>query len=168
LSSHWDQIGQIIEIVISLKPRGILDIGPGRGKYGVLFCEYLREWAEQDVIVDAVANEPIWCRHAYHEVYRGDALEVLPHLTKNYNLVTIIDVIEHLKVEDGQKLLRLAAGRGEKILLTTPKDASKCGEHKSEWAPGMVGKALMTVRYRTYEHPRAWIMLIDGELRLKP
>jgi hypothetical protein len=167
LSSHWDQIPQIIEIVMKLKPRGILDIGPGRGKYGVLFCEYLREWAEQDVIVDAIADEPIWCRHAYHEVWRGNALEILPRLTKNYHLITIIDVIEHLKREDGEKLLFLARKRTEQILLVTPKDASKCGDHKSEWTPGMVngrGIPLSDV----YPHPRAWIMLIPGELRLKP
>jgi hypothetical protein len=167
LSSHWDQIPQIIEIVMQIKPRGILDIGPGRGKYGVLFCEYLREWAEQDVIVDAIADEPIWCRHAYHEVWRGNALEILPRLTKNYHLITIIDVIEHLKREDGENLLRFAAKRGEKILLTTPKDASRCGDHKSEWTVGMVKKVIGNT-VDVFPHPRAWIMLIDGELRLKP
>jgi hypothetical protein len=167
MSSHYDQIGQIIEIVMKLKPRGILDIGPGRGKYGVLFCEYMREWAEIDVIVDAIAAEPIWCRHAYHDVYRGDALEILPRLTRNYNLVTIIDVVEHLKVEDGKTLLLLAVKRGEKVLVTTPKDASKCGDHKSEWTWGMVAK-LLNRSVQVFAHPRAWIMLIDGELRLKP
>lgn len=105
MSSHWDQITPIIQIIMELKPRGILDIGPGRGKYGVLFSEYLREWAEQDVTVDAIADEPIWCRHAYHEVWRGDAREILPRISKNYHLITMIDVIEHMPREDGAKLL---------------------------------------------------------------
>lgn len=166
MSSHWDQLTPIIGIIMQLKPRGILDIGPGRGKYGVLFCEYLREWAEQDVIVDAVADEPIWCRHAYHEVWRGNALDILPRMTKNYHLVTIIDVIEHLKREDGELLLRLAAKRTERILLVTPKDTSKCGDHKSEWSWGMVAK-IFGKSVQVFSHPRAWIMLIGGELKLK-
>ena len=166
MSSHWDQITPIIQIIMELKPRGILDIGPGRGKYGVLFSEYLREWAEQDVTVDAIADEPIWCRHAYHEVWRGDAREILPRISKNYHLITMIDVIEHMPREDGAKLLSEARKHAEKILLVTPKDASKCADHKSEWTPGMVEKATHE-KPVCFSHSRAWIMLINGGINLK-
>jgi hypothetical protein len=150
---------------MKLKPRGVLDVGPGRGKYGVLICEYLREWANQDVVVDAVAFEPIWCRHAYQEVYRGSALEVLPRMWKVYHLILLIDVVEHFTEAEGERLLKLCAARGQQILITTPKDASRCYQHKSTWTPDEVSKVLLGHAMEVFDHPRAWIMLVKGDVK---
>ena len=43
-SSQYRQISKIMDLVITLKPNSILDIGAGFGKYGLLCREYLELW----------------------------------------------------------------------------------------------------------------------------
>ena len=43
-SSQYYHISKIMEMIISLNPNSILDIGSGYGKFGVLCREYLELW----------------------------------------------------------------------------------------------------------------------------
>lgn len=97
------------------KPTSVLDVGPGFGKYGVIFREHLdirkRRYAKQDwqTRIDCVE---VWedyitplHRHVYDRVIVGDIREVAPDLD-TYDLVIMSDVLEHMVVEEGAWLLR--------------------------------------------------------------
>ncbi len=43
-SSQHYHISKIMDLIIALKPKSVLDIGAGYGKYGVLCREYLELW----------------------------------------------------------------------------------------------------------------------------
>jgi len=45
-TGFYHQIPLIIEIVRTLSPRSILDVGVGFGKYGFLLREYMELWDE--------------------------------------------------------------------------------------------------------------------------
>ncbi len=45
-SSHFGQLNEIVELIKLSKPKSVLDIGVGFGKYGVLAREYLELWDE--------------------------------------------------------------------------------------------------------------------------
>lgn len=123
-------------------PQSVLDIGCGRGKYGLLCREYLEDWNGGERIIDAVEAFPPYVtdliRGIYDHVYIGDASEVLVTTPMRYDLYLLIDVLEHFSKEDGHKLLDLCKGD---ILVATPKQVREQGAvngneyeiHKSQW-----------------------------------
>jgi hypothetical protein len=43
-TSHPSQLNEILEVVLKTRPRSVIDVGVGFGKYGVLCREYLEFW----------------------------------------------------------------------------------------------------------------------------
>lgn len=134
-SSHSQQINEIVEILLRLKPERILDVGVGFGKYGVLIREQLDlwdgagksseeygKWKRRVDGVEAYA-EYLTPLHSfiYDEIFIGDARLVVPALRGPYDLVLLIDVIEHLSREDGEKLMRDLLKISRNVLVSTPK-----------------------------------------------
>jgi len=148
----------VISVVLQLRPKSILDVGIGFGKWGYIFREY----------TDIVASELDPPRYAkagwktriegiegyeaylhdghkfiYDRIHVGDALEVLPKLGR-YDLIFFGDVIEHFPLAQGKGLLREALGHAAHcVLLTTPKYETQQGavcqnpleKHRSLWKP---------------------------------
>jgi hypothetical protein len=166
-SSFSSQIPVIIWMLQSLRPRTILDVGKGLGKYGFLAHEYLglderrrpdprRTIAEQSrVILDAVECNPdfMWPHIAqiYTNVFSGRIEELYPELPA-YELVLMCDVIEHLKKEDGHRVLRYFLSQNSTIIVSTPRRffqqelyESADEHHLSFWGPAdfrMTGAAM--------------------------
>ena len=115
-SEHW-QIPKVVDSIARVRPRSVLDVGAGYGKYGLLAREFGH--AEQ---VDALdVNTPRF--PVYDRVFLGDlkAIDtILPLGGPRYDLILFIDVIEHLEKADGWRALAALAARGEQILVTTP------------------------------------------------
>jgi len=114
-SSRYDLIPVVLNVVTQLKPKSILDVGIGFGKYGVLFREYLDLW-KQDcstvhyrstklIGVEAFEeyNNPIYW--VYDEIHFANIIEILDKLPA-VDLLFLGDVIEHFTKEDGRKLLK--------------------------------------------------------------
>jgi len=111
MPSSWpSQISPIMNIVLAMAPRTILDIGPGFGKYGVLCREYLdivpgsRSSSTypppRRVTIDCIEAWPDYISpihsYVYDDVYVGDARAVLPDLGAGaYDLAPFVDVLEH-------------------------------------------------------------------------
>ena len=150
-TSHFMQLGTIVEAMVTLNPRAILDIGVGFGKYGVLAREYLdvsdgrdayRDWKRRIDGVEAF-GEYLTPLHdfIYDEVFIGNATAVVPGLARRYDLVLLVDVIEHLTKEEGVKLLRDCLAVSRNVLISTPSDFIEQHEHfgnvhevhKSHW-----------------------------------
>lgn len=134
-TSFSDQFPSVIHILTRLKPRSVLDIGKGFGKYGFLIHEYcgidpkkapnpsmtLRQ--QSTIVVDAVDINRDYdfphLSHLYSTVHIGDILQLYPKLP-NYDLILMADVIEHLPKESAKEMLRAFIAKGSRVLVTTP------------------------------------------------
>ncbi len=139
-SSRPEYIPDVLKLVMQRDPQSVLDIGCGRGKYGLLCREYLQDWNGGERRIDAVEAFVPYITQVqqaiYDRVYFGDALTALPK--EPYDLYLLIDVLEHFSTEDGHKLLDSCKGD---VLVVTPHVVSEQGAvngneyetHRSAW-----------------------------------
>jgi len=157
-SSRPNTIPTVIHLVRQLKPKSILDVGVGFGKWGHLFREYTDiNDAEKDparyqrrnwrVRIDGIEGHAAYLtpphRFYYDAVHIGDARVLIRKLPR-YDLVFLGDVIEHLEKSDGSRLLRDAVRKANKaVVVTTPKYETnqpdlcrnELERHRSLWSP---------------------------------
>jgi SAM-dependent methyltransferase len=137
-SSSPYQLNEIAELIVLTRPHSVLDVGIGFGKYGFLAREYLELWDGRNRYddwqhrIDGIEVFPRYVgslqRAIYDEIYLGDALEILPRLDHHYDLVLLIDVLEHLPEEKGVALLDAARRVGRDLIVSTPRDIGHQGE----------------------------------------
>jgi hypothetical protein len=142
-TSDFAPIPAVMSIVCSLKPRSICDVGVGCGKYGLLFREGLdlhdceaSEWQgslfKGQLRLDGVevygnylgpVQEAI-----YDHIYVGDIRHLVENL-EEYDLFTLIDVLEHFETEEGVEVLnRLRAKARIGVLVVTPVEPCRQGK----------------------------------------
>jgi hypothetical protein len=156
-SSRPNIIPTVIHLLRQLKPRSILDVGVGFGKWGHLFREYtdINE-AERDpsrygrknwqVRIDGIEGHAAYLtemhRYLYNDIYVGNASEIFKELP-NYDLIFMGDIIEHLEMETGRQLLGAAVEKSRKaVIVSTPKYetaqtdlcANELERHRSLWS----------------------------------
>lgn len=150
-TSHPSQLNEIIGLVMTLDPRSVLDVGVGFGKYGVLIREYLELWDGRERYhewtrrIDGIEifDRYLTPLHAfvYDTVHVGNAADVLPTIATRFDLILLIDVIEHFTREDGLRFLDLCISRARNVIISTPKDMGGQSEafqnphetHRSQW-----------------------------------
>jgi len=140
-SCRPEVIPSVLYQLMELKPGTILDVGAGHGKWGVLCDEYLRYWSNIVPQIDAVEVHGAYESHAYgvyREVFQCDVMSMVGRgLLGKYDLVLLVDVIEHLSKEGGMRLL----GECKGYLVSTPNYWSEQGacfgneheRHVSQW-----------------------------------
>ena len=124
-TSHPFQIETIVRVVMHLSPKAIMEIGPGMGKYGVLFREYLDVWGGESsgtrTKIDCCEVFPDYIspchRHVYDNVIVGNVTDVE---IKGYDLVVIIDVLEHLDLQQAGMLIRRILESNTYFLVSVP------------------------------------------------
>lgn len=147
-SSFSSQINAIIHICQRLQPKTVLDIGKGYGKYGFLLHEYLgvaqdqkidtyKKLKDQSAIqIDCVEVDPDLflphLDHFYHKVIEGNILEIYSGLPA-YDLVIMIDIIEHIPKEPALKILKHFLSLKSNILVATPIDFFEQNRNQSEY-----------------------------------
>lgn len=130
----------IVRQAMKWRPKTVLDVGIGFGKYGLLLREYLELWGEGvdryvahferanwrtkivGIEIFAKLIQP-WHQHIYDETHVGDALDLVPALGKaqgKFDMILIADMIEHVTKDRGLKLIELSKAAGKRILITTP------------------------------------------------
>lgn len=131
----------ILHLAWEVKPARVLDVGPGFGKGGLLLREYVG--CPPIFQIDAVESWEPYVNgrlHAiYDEVIQGDVLEMTDDELARYDLVMMIEVIEHLEKEDGLELLDRIPGY---VIVCTPRDFFQNPEaemippekHRSHWS----------------------------------
>jgi hypothetical protein len=149
-SSQHFQISKIMDIIIALKPSSVLDVGAGFGKYGVLCREYLDLWdgKQQYTFESRIDAVEVFSRYitplhqfVYNNVYTENILALVNKLDFGYDLVLLIDVLEHLKKDDGVMLVTKLLSKNNGILISTPKNPSPQKDafeniyetHRSKW-----------------------------------
>ena len=134
-SSFVEQIPTIIRLIQSLGPKRVLDIGKGFGKYGFLIHEYVgidnlkridpsKTLAElSNLKIDAVeADKDLMLPHLnqiYTTTFAGDVTKIYKDLP-SFELVLMIDVIEHLDKGSAVEVLKYFLELNTNILIATP------------------------------------------------
>lgn len=131
-SSQPYQIPKVLECIVAANPASLLDIGVGFGKYGFLAREYLEVWDHTKPYsrftrrIDGIEIFPEYLTplHSfiYDEVFEGNATDVVPTLERSYDLVLVIDVLEHFPPDEGRKLLQTLLERNRAVLVSVPRD----------------------------------------------
>jgi hypothetical protein len=121
-----------MELILFTSPESILDVGVGFGKYGFLSREYLELWngkgkyCDWRIRIDGIEAckdylTPVH-RFIYNDIYIGNAIDILPNLEAKYELILLIDVLEHFEYDQGILLLNQCASIGKNIIVSTPHD----------------------------------------------
>lgn len=98
----------IVAMVAELEPNSVLDVGPGCGKYGLLLREYVR----RDLRIVAVeaerryAHELPWVSCLYDDVWWENVTAMERAAFDGFDVVLMIDVLEHLSRDEGERLLQ--------------------------------------------------------------
>ena len=186
-SSFPNQIPSIIFLLQKLKPSTVLDIGKGFGKYGFLIHEYVGidnqkrinsklSLAEQSNIkIDAIeVDEDLILPHLnqiYSNIFFGDVFEVYENLSQ-YELILMIDVIEHLDKKKALAMLNHFLAKGSKIIIATPLSyfqqelyESEYEHHISHWVVNDF-KKLGYVQYQKFESGAIYL-LSNQELKIR-
>ena len=172
-SSDFEQIETIIRLIRVADPRAVLDIGVGFGKYGVLTREYLEVWTGTGEYgrwqrrIEGVEAFPKYLTplhdYIYDRIHVGSALEIVPNLTGPFDLILLIDVIEHFSEDEGERLIAACERIGRNVLIATPRtfyeqDAvyeNPYEEHRSHWTrQRLTGNAGFSLRAG-----RSWIVV---------
>lgn len=155
-TSTFHHVHLVCHWVSELRPRSVLDVGVGFGKWGHLFREVLdisasgTDPARYDrpnwqARIDGIEGYPQYLtemhRFLYNEIYVGDMCRVLPTLGK-YDVIFAGDVIEHVEKAQGQQFLRDALDHAnEAVVVSTPAYETQQGAaagndfevHRSQW-----------------------------------
>jgi|GEM_PF-5053578 len=147
--SYEDNIPTILSLVKG--KRNILDIGSGIGKYGLLLREqYLSSQAENgslqpidDIRIDCCEYTPyFYCRQdhrfIYNNHYHKSMFELSDEALNQYEIVLLIDVIEHWDKKVVQEFLKRIK---VPVLISTPKETvmyqdefyGDKAHHKTQW-----------------------------------
>ncbi len=128
-TSSPDQINEIMQLILRLKPESILDIGIGFGKYGFLCREYLDGHFGNDSAsnhrkrIDGIEiNEkyvtPLQ-KQIYDDIHVGQARDIIPKLDSYYDVILLINILEYLSHEDGLELINMCRKRGRNVIIST-------------------------------------------------
>ena len=154
-SSYFEAIPYILSEVVRANPQSVLDVGVGFGKYGVLLRELLEVRNERyhkstwRVRIDGVEVYPEYRNalhdYVYDEIYYGDIREVVTRsMHRAYDVILLIDVLEHFSKEDGLALIQRLLERVAKcLIISTPLYPAPQGtylgnpheNHRSRWHP---------------------------------
>jgi hypothetical protein len=117
-----------MDYVVRLRPKTVLDVGPGYGKWGLLIREALdfmdgrHEPEDFTVTIDGLEafeyKSPLhdW---VYSSIRQGDVTVVADELPP-YDLVMMGDVIEHITKEEGLRVLRSLLAKSRNVIISTP------------------------------------------------
>lgn len=132
-SSFVDSVPPIIKLLVELEPRHVLDVGPGWGKYGLMCREYLPTLLSLTALEvpegrylpgsqGRVLSLAGYLQEAiYDHVVIEDVRSCVGGVFSDFDLVLMIDIIEHMTLCDGHQVLDAMQGAGCRVLVSTPK-----------------------------------------------
>lgn len=141
--STYLQISPILDQTVKLHPKTILDVGCGLGIYGALSRVYLegdniydREnlaWNKKEnwkIKIDCIEGFDRYItdlhRFVYNEIFISDAKKILHDFKdRSYDLVLAVDILEHLRKEEGALFIKELARIGKNVIVATPAEFIK-------------------------------------------
>lgn len=155
-TSNWNSISPILELIMDIepRPRRVLDVGLGYGKYGMLCREYLTYWddhlavasSKRQLLIDGIEAFPEYIgelqRAIYDHIYIGEANQVLRDIADNsYDLLLAIDILEHMDEVVGAGFIQQCQRISSVCIISTPvlfapqegKWGNPYEEHQAAW-----------------------------------
>ena len=129
-TSELSNLSPIMRAICAINPKSVLDLGIGCGKYGALCREYLdfsfgrikrEDWQAKICGIEAWPNyqNPLW--DCYTEVGVGDFMDPYHYSGyKGWDLVLMIDSLEHVDKEQGTKFLEMLLESNHYVLISCP------------------------------------------------
>ncbi len=131
-TSSIGAIDIILRQILDIRPKTVLDVGIGLGKYGFLIRNYYEDvinnvYKKEDFKCDITGIEiydgyknPVW-EWAYNRVLIVNAIEYFDKLDSNYkyDLILCCAVIEHFYKDDALKLIKKFIQHGNNIIVET-------------------------------------------------
>jgi predicted O-methyltransferase YrrM len=161
-----DTLEYISKILVDIKPRRILEIGTAIGYSAICFSKYLSE----DGRIDTIEIEALRVEEALNNIDRvgildkirvleGDALDILPHISEEYDII-FIDAAKGKYLEFFEHALRLCKVGGYIIadnVLYKGMVQGDYNKHKQRTAVNKLRSFIDTV----LENPKLESKLID-------
>lgn len=152
-TSNWQNIPFCVEVLITVAPRRVLDVGVGFGRWGMVVREFCENWFGRELPSDwEIHVEGIeafaeciadYHRGFYDQIHVADAREILPSLLEErWDMVIFGDVLEHFAKEESVGFLGGAIQSSIYVLVNVPlgagwAQAGKYGNpfecHLSDW-----------------------------------
>lgn len=140
-SSFVDSVPSVMKLLIDSAPSRVVDIGPGYGKYGLMAREYLGDKLLVLDCVEVKEGRLVTQDAIYDQVFEADARTLPGDFWEGYDIALLVDVIEHMTIEEGLELLRLLRSSGCWVILSTPKifeeqhdEGNPFEDHVSLWS----------------------------------
>ena len=167
--------GYAAELIGRLRPRTILDVGPGVGTYGRMVRELFEVEQLDAVEIWAPYIEQYQLREIYDSVLVCD---IRFWQTLSYDLVILGDVLEHLSFDDALKLWRRLSEQAGAVLLSIPIVHYPQGIHEDnpfethlveDWSTSMILEHLGGIReYREFGDTGAFLAVFRGVSTIEP
>lgn len=130
-SSSLKHVRLVTDTTLALKPRSIVDLGMGTGKYGYVLREQHDlarvHWGENQWRLRLVGVEaykpyitPI-ARAVYDEIVVSDAAEYLHRPGEEFDVALALDVLEHFEPDAGEEFIAAALRRARHVMIVTPR-----------------------------------------------
>lgn len=140
-------ISPVMEKVLKLKPKRVLDIGIGFGKWGSLVREYTDVWdwrfyqSEWTVWIEGIEphiayRSPNW--FMYNHIHSCKVQDVLYSLSR-YDLVMFLEVLEHIEKKEGLSVLKDIMSHTNNLIVSFCNNDqhdvrdNKLEDHISKW-----------------------------------
>lgn len=149
-SSSNLQLSLITDWINKLQPKKVLDIGVGNGRYGFLCRDILDtpfDTAPKRIRLEGIEGFEKYVtdihRLLYDKIYFGDCLQLIDEMKDDYDLILLIDVIEHLDKDEGKLFLKKLIQKSRNVIVGTPKGftdqddvyGNELERHRSGWLP---------------------------------
>lgn len=138
--SSWQAISDITAEIVRLSPKRVLDLGVGFGMYGAICRNYLDgmhgrcapcAWEVNIDGVEAHSGYRNACWWAYDHVFVQD---FLAYASRGYDLVLMIDSLEHLEPEVGRRFLARLVEVNSQVIVSVPNGPMEQGAaHGNEY-----------------------------------
>lgn len=126
--SDYNSVAPIIHEVMRLKPTGIVELGIGFGKYGVLCREALEATegrcspSEWKVTINGVEGHKPYsnpCWDVYSHIIIGDFREMYEKIV-GWPLVLMVDSLEHVDEVEAQAILEFLVRNNDRVIVSVP------------------------------------------------
>ena len=114
----------IYNFILSFEPEYVLDVGPGIGKIGSMAAKAARvhnfscTLHAYEIFEKYIKQFEL--KWIYDKIYNESIMEIMKRKEVSYELVVFGDSLEHLKKEDGLRLIEFLLPKCSYIIIKTP------------------------------------------------
>ncbi|MDQ0447824.1 class I SAM-dependent methyltransferase [Methylobacterium aerolatum] len=150
-TSYIQNVLPIMYYLQRIRPTSVLDVGTGYGKFAFLLREYIDDF-KWNIKIDGVEAWPRYFKksrtdYLYDTLYKTNFLSA--PLTDQYDIILMIDVLEHFNDADANLALKKAAAYSKRILISVPLGfeqgavgGNEFERHQSEWPLARIEQAV--------------------------